>query len=66
MGLVSVSNAYLEDAATAIKKQVVDEHSVSVAKGLVKFGADKLSKGYKGTKMYPTVQTLLSKYTDGL
>lgn len=65
-GLVSVSNAYLEDAANASKKQVVDAHSVSVAKELVKFGADKLLKGYKGTKMFPTVQTLLSKYTNGL
>mmetsp|Transcript_5397 Transcript_5397/g.8837 ORF Transcript_5397/g.8837 Transcript_5397/m.8837 type:complete len:299 (+) Transcript_5397:65-961(+) len=65
-GLVSVSNAYLEEVASASKKQTIDDHSVVVAKELVKHGAEKLLKQYKGSKMYPSVQTLLSKYTKGL
>jgi hypothetical protein len=46
-----VSNAYIATAATATKKQMVDEHSIDVAKELVKYGADKLLKQYKGTKI---------------
>ena len=65
-GLVMVSNAYIATAATATKKQMVDEHSIDVAKELVKYGADKLLKQYKGTKLFGPVQTLMTQYTKGL
>ena len=65
-GLLMVSNAFLDAAANATKKQAIDEHSVDVAKELVKYGADKLLKQYKGTKMYGAVQTVVAQYTKGL
>ena len=65
-GLVMVSNAFLTAASNSTKKQVVDEHSVDVAKELVKFGADKLLKQYKGSKMFGAVQTVVMQYTKGL
>ena len=65
-GLVMVSNAFLATAANATKKQVVDEHSVDVAKELVKFGADKLLKQYKGSKMFGAVQTVMAQYMKGV
>lgn len=65
-GLVMVSNAYITAAANATKKQSVEEHSIEVAKELVKYGADKLLKQYKGTKMFGPVQTLMAQYTKGL
>jgi ER membrane protein complex subunit 2 len=65
-GLVTVSNAYITASANATKKQSVDEHSIDVAKELVKYGADKILKQYKGTKMFGPVQTLMAQYTKGL
>jgi tetratricopeptide (TPR) repeat protein len=65
-GLLSVSNSYLVAVSNASKKQAVDEHSTEVAKELVKYGADKILKQYKGTKMYAAVQTLVGQYTKGL
>mmetsp|Transcript_1754 Transcript_1754/g.2416 ORF Transcript_1754/g.2416 Transcript_1754/m.2416 type:complete len:296 (+) Transcript_1754:172-1059(+) len=65
-GLVMASNGFLESVRNLGKKHAVDEHDVEVAKELVKYGADKLLKTYKGTKMYATVQKALSTYTDNL
>ena len=65
-GLVVVSNAFLITAANATKKVVVDEHSVEVAKELLKFGCSKLIKQYKGANMFGTVQAAVDKYLKSL
>lgn len=61
--LVSAANDYLE--ATKGKKSD-NEHEMEVAKELVKYGADKVVKAYKGTKMYSAVQSMMTDYTAGL
>ena len=66
-GLVAVANDFLEAVASKSKKsQSVDDHDVEVAKELVKYGADKILKSYKGTKMYGMVQKVVEGYTEGL
>ena len=60
-GLVSVAKAYLAEISQQGKKKPVDEHDVEVAKELVKYGADKLLKSYKGTKLYAAVQQVLEE-----
>ena len=49
-GLLMVSNAFLNAAANTTKKQAIDEHSVDVAKELVKYGADKLLNNTRAQK----------------
>ena len=66
MGLVSVSNAYLEEAQNAGKKQNVDEFEVQVAKELVKYGAEEVLKSYKGTEFFASIKSLMSEYTEDL
>lgn len=65
-GLVSVAKAYLDEVSKQGKKKAVDEHDVEVAKELFKFGADKLAKAYKGTKMYAAVQQVVKQQTEGV
>ena len=61
--LVSTASDYLQ--ATQGKKDF-DEHEAEVAKELVKYGADKVIKSYKGSTMYKAVQHAMAAYTEGL
>jgi len=63
-GLVSASNDYLEESSKS--KKNVDDHDVEVAKELVKYGAEKAIKAYKGTKMAAAVQRVMNEKTKGL
>jgi len=68
-GLVMVSNEYLDtiNNLSGKKKQTFDDHhDVEVAKEVIKYGADKLLKAYKGTKLFSTVQTVLKTHTESL
>lgn len=64
-GLVAVASAYIEEAANRTKKGS-DETDVDVAKELVKYGAEKLIKAYKGTKLFAAVQSVMNDRTGGL
>lgn len=63
-GLVSVSNDYLAESSKS--KKNVDDHDVEVARELVKYGAEKAVKTYKGTKMFAAVQRVMNDKTKGL
>ena len=65
VGLVSVANAYLEEAEKAGKKGM-DEFEIEVAKELVKYGAEEVLKSYKGSKLFPAMKNLMKEYTDSL
>lgn len=62
-GLVSVSNAYLLESENASKK-FHDEHEASVAKELVKYGAEQLLAYYKGSPLFGAVKSLMEEYTN--
>ena len=64
-GLVAVANQYLEESASAGKKDV-DEHEEQVAKELVKYGASQVLKTYKDHKMLAIVKGVMDDYTDNL
>jgi tetratricopeptide (TPR) repeat protein len=74
MGLVCTSNAYLVAAsltaanttsgsATAASASV-DDHDASVAKELVKYGADQVLQSYRGSPLFSRVQKLMAEYTN--
>lgn len=63
-GLVSISNAYLLEAAA--KKKDADEFEIEVAQELVKYGAEQVLLSYKGTEMLGPVKALMEEYCDGL
>lgn len=63
-GLVSASSDYLEEASKS--KKNTDDHDVEVAKELVKYGAEKAVKAYKGTKLFSAVQRVMNEKTKGL
>jgi tetratricopeptide (TPR) repeat protein len=63
-GLVSVASAYLEESSKNKKNE--DNHDVEVATELVKYGADKVIKTYKGTDMFDAVQRVMNDETKGL
>ena len=63
-GLVSVSSDYLEEASKS--KKNLDDHDVEVAKELVKYGAEKAVKTYKGTKLFAAVQRVMNEKKKGL
>jgi ER membrane protein complex subunit 2 len=63
VGLVSVANAYLEEAEKAGKKQSVDEFEVEVSKELVKYGAEQLLTSYAGTELFASIKSLMKEYT---
>jgi tetratricopeptide (TPR) repeat protein len=64
-GLVSVANAYLEEAASAGKKSV-DEYEIQVAKELVRYGSEQVLSSYEGSDMFQAVKTLMTEYTADL
>jgi hypothetical protein len=59
--LVSATSDYLEESSKS--KKNLDDHDVEVAKELVKYGAEKAIKTYKGTKMFPAVQRVMNDKT---
>ena len=61
--LVSTATDYLQ--ASQGKKDF-DEHEADVAKELVKYGAEKVIKCYKGSPMYQAVQSAMAAYTEVL
>ncbi|OEU10552.1 hypothetical protein FRACYDRAFT_263803 [Fragilariopsis cylindrus CCMP1102] len=67
-GLLCVANQYLDESKSSSKKNI-DEHERLVAKELVKYGADSVSKSYKGSKdpkMIATVKRVIDDYTENL
>lgn len=66
-GLVTISNAYLDAAANAKKKDAVDEFEVRVAHELLKFGCEQVEQSYnKASPMFAPTQALMKEYRDGL
>lgn len=67
MGLMYVANQYLEESAGASKKNI-DEHERSVAKELVRYGADEVLNSYKerNQEMYATVKRVIDDYTSNI
>jgi ER membrane protein complex subunit 2 len=65
IGLVTVSNAYLQQTTTVGKKHV-DEFEVEVAKELVRYGTEQVMESYNGTNLYTSMKTLMNEYTDNL
>lgn len=63
-GLVSISNAYLLEAAA--KKNDADEFEVEVAKELVKYSAEQVLLSYKGSGMLGPVKALMEEYSEGI
>jgi len=63
MGLVVVSNQYLQEAENV---KNADEFEVEVAQELVKFGVEKVLASYKGSPMAESVKTLMTEYKDSL
>ena len=71
MGLVVVSNAYLQEAAAKNNKNI-DEFEVEVAQELLKFAVERVLVSYnnndnnKGSPMLESVRTLMAEYKEGL
>jgi len=65
-GLVNVSKKFLEAAANATKKNVVDDHEIAVAKELLKFGTEELYKEYEGDALFDAVNSVNKEHTEGL
>jgi ER membrane protein complex subunit 2 len=64
MGLVTVSNAYLQLLMN--KKKDYDELECEVTKELIRYGAELVLTSYQGTKLYPTMKVLMTEYTESL
>jgi len=67
-GLVAVADAYLKENSQAGKsKREAEEEDAEVAKELIKYGADKLLKIYRGSgRMGKVVETVLMELTNNL
>lgn len=65
LGLVSVANQYLEESASAGKKDI-DQHEILVAKELVKYGASQVLKSYEGSKMLGIIKRVMDDYVDNI
>ena len=62
--LVAVASSYLDELERAAKsKRDAEEDDAEVARELLKFGAEKLVKQYKGTKMQQVVAKVMAAHT---
>ena len=64
--LLSVSSNFCQEASKKKQREVVDSDDLEVAKALVKFSADELSKVYRGTPMMVSTKALIKKHLDAL
>lgn len=64
-GLVCVANQYLDESNAGSKKNI-DEHERLVANELVKYGAERVLRSYKGSPMFATVKRVMDDFTDNL
>jgi len=64
-GLVCVANQYLDESNAGSKKNI-DEHERLVANELVKYGAERVLRSYKGSPMFAIVKRVMDDFTDNL
>jgi len=64
-GLVNVSQQFLDESnASSTKQKKLDEHERLVAMELVKYGANEITKAYKGSKLFASVKRVVDDYTE--
>jgi len=64
-GLVCVANQYLDESNAGSKKNI-DEHERLVANELVKYGAERVLRSYKGSPMFAIVKRVMDDFTNNL
>ena len=66
-GLVAAAEEYLEEVENLSKnKREAEDEGVEVAKELIKFGGEKLTGVYQGTKLASVVRSLLTETSHSL